>query len=123
MCHVYTKGEQDMSGNVDLKKRYLGAPYLGQDLCYCIISVGANAVSVTNVRAGTVRYTRFIEDPDDVELLKTKLRAFLSRMHTAGRWKVHRQSPGVANIVIYYPSRAWASPYRRVHLIGDMGSV
>jgi len=112
-----------MSGNVDLKKRYLGAPYLGQDLCYCIISVGINAVTVTNIRAGYVRYSRFIDDIGEVDLLKAKLRAFLGRMQTAGRWKVHRQSPGVANIVIYYPSRAWASPYRRVHLIGDVGAI
>jgi hypothetical protein len=112
-----------MSGNVDLKKRYLGAPYLGQDLCYCTISVGVNAVAVTNVRAGHVRYSRFIDDEAEVNLLKTKLRAFLTRAQTIGRWKVHRQSPGVANIVIYYPSRAWASPYRRIHLIGDVGAI
>lgn len=96
-----------LEGVVALKMRYLGGVFVGQDLCHCRIEVGINAVVSHTWRAGRIVKSFSEDDPARVEILKSKLRAYLQRMKNLGRWKWTKTRAGVVYIEIYYPSRSW----------------
>jgi len=96
------------TGAVALKMKYLGGVYPGQDLCWCKIEIGENAIQITRFRAGTVVGSKFIDFPAvAVSQLKQKLRVFVMRKAPGQRWQV-RRARGVAIMYIYYPSASWA---------------
>jgi hypothetical protein len=95
-----------ISGLAALKQKYLGSTFPGQDLCYCKISIGENAVHIARIKAGVLVGERWIDDTDQLFSLKEKLRAYVRRQAAPKRWIVHRTRHG-AEMVVYYPSVSW----------------
>jgi len=105
-----------MSHGIVARKKYLlGDVYPGQDLCWCKISIGANAIAVTRFDGTRVRQTRFVDDESEVLVLKAKLRVFARRMLPGGRWFLDKSSrESTAHLIVYYPSMSWYTPMRPV---------
>lgn len=110
------------AGQVSMMMRYTGSAHLGQDLCWCVISIGENAITVNNFRAGSLRYSKQFTEPGQVAQLKGKLRTFYARTKTNGRVLFERQSPCSARLWFYYPSRKWDRGFLRVAWLG-LGSL
>jgi hypothetical protein len=110
-----------LMGHTALKMRYLGDGYLGQDLCYAIIDICLNSVTITRRRHGQPTRYKFVEDPAEVSALKDKFRAFFYRAGGVRGWKEQRL-PGTVRFVIYYPSLSWGQRTGIVHWMMDGGS-
>jgi len=93
-------------GLVAMKQKYLGHAHPGQDLCWCEINIGVNAVVVTRFRAGVFVHQKFYEG-SAADVLKSKLRLFYRRTKVESRWQFLPHSPGYFRMFIYYPSVRW----------------
>jgi hypothetical protein len=109
-------------GSINLKKRYLGGEYVGQELCYCKIEIGINAVAVSVMKNGRSEMKRFFEDPDKVSTLKTKLREYLLKMQGRQRWSWSKVGQGTVYMMIYYPSVTWGGNTGKVRLFCSDGA-
>jgi hypothetical protein len=112
-----------MIHKTDLKVKYLGDSFIGQELCWCRITIGANAVSVERCDGTRLRTVRWIEQLNEVLAIKAKLRAYLPRMRSLGRWGMHRTTQGTVYLTIYYPSRSWDGRTGKVRLFGEEGAI
>lgn len=106
-------------GLVAMKQKYLGHAYPGQDLNWCRIDIGTNAVAVYVWKGGVERCTRFVTDEPSLSILKAKLRSFVRGKLGASGWSVE---PGIhpksARLFIWYPSLSRVYQYREVTLRG-----
>lgn len=102
-------------GLVARKKYFLGDVYPGQDLCWCKIAIGVNAIAVTRYDGRRAVMTRFVDEESELLALKTKLRIFARRVRPGGKWFLDKPSrEGTAYLIIYYPSVSWFTPGRPV---------
>jgi hypothetical protein len=105
-------------GTTALKIRYLGGSFVGQELCWCRISIAVNAVHITRYFGWRQVYEYFEQDPGRLFLLKEKLRAYVRRKAAPKRWRVIPTRYG-AEMVIYYPSVSWLRNTGTVEWMND----